>query len=152
MSRISKFRSYTFVIIDKDLNLMLYKRIPSNIILSVYIKPILKRNMQIFIISKGFFRHNIVEILSWNFPAIAGSSLEHLFKLLHIHCFSQLFGYSLDIIYIDASCLIIIKEIEYLIYSALYRLKNTLDSLSPSFEVIASRNYSKSIYLASLSS
>lgn len=103
-------------------------------------------------ISEWFFRHNVVEIFSVDLASIAGSSLKHFFQLLNTHRLAQLFCNSFDIVHIDWSCFVIVKQIEYLVDSVLNQIKFTLDSLSPNLEVIASKNSSKSISRPSLSS
>lgn len=99
-----------------------------------------------WIASEGFFSHYVVKIFSWDFSSIRGSSLEHLFQLLHIHGLAQFLWNSSNVIWVDHSWMVIIKKVENFIYSSLNNNKNTRESLSPNFEVMPSKNSSKSTY------
>lgn len=101
--------------------------------------------------SEGFLGHDVVKVFFWDFSAIAGCSLQHFLKFLDAHCFSQLLCHSLYIVNVYGSALIIVEQLKNFVDPILYITKLTLDSLSPNFDVIASRNSSKSIYLPSLS-
>jgi hypothetical protein len=70
-------------------------------------------------ISDSFLGHNVVEIFAGDFPAITCSSLKHFFQLAGIHGFSQLLCDSSDVIKVDGSGAIIIKEIKNSIDSGL---------------------------------
>lgn len=96
-------------------------------------------------ISDWFLSHDVIEVFSWDFPSITGSSLKHFFKLIGVHSFSKFFSYSSDVVEIDCSSSVIIKQVENSIDSSLNKFIITLVYLSPNFEVIASKNYSKSI-------
>lgn len=96
--------------------------------------------------SNGFFSHNVVEILSTDLSTIACCSLKHFLQFSGVHGFAELLSNSFDIVKVDASSFVIVEQGENLVNTSLeYKLVFTLDSLSPSLEVIASKNYSKSI-------
>jgi hypothetical protein len=76
--------------------------------------------------SKGLFGHDIIEIFSGNFSSVGGGSLEHFLQLSDTHSLAQLLGNSLDIVYIDESSLIIIKKVENLVDTILYRTNKLL--------------------------
>lgn len=78
--------------------------------------------------------------------------MKHLFKLLNIHGLSELLRHSPDVVCVDGSGFIVVKEVEDFVDAVLCKFGNTLDSLSPSLEVMASKNSSKSISRPSLSS
>ena len=62
--------------------------------------------------SKGFFCHDVIEILSWNLSAIGCGTLKHFFELLDVHGFAQLLSYSTDVIGVDGTSVVIVEEIE----------------------------------------
>ena len=62
--------------------------------------------------SKGFFCHDVIEILSWNLSAIRCGTLKHFFELLDVHGFAQLLSYSTDVIGVDGTSVVIVEEIE----------------------------------------
>jgi hypothetical protein len=95
--------------------------------------------------SKGLLGHDVIEVLARDLASIGGGSLQHLFKLLNSHSLSKFLCNSLDVVCIDGSCFIVIEKVEYFVDPILYSLRYTRDSLSPSFEVMASKNSSKSI-------
>lgn len=96
--------------------------------------------------SNGFFSHNVVEILSSDLSTIACCSLKHFLQLSSVHGFTELLSNSFNIGKVDTSSAVIVEQVENAVNTSLiYKLVFTLDSLSPSFEVIASKNYSKSI-------
>jgi hypothetical protein len=96
-------------------------------------------------ISKSFLRHYIIKVLAWYFATVTWGPLKHFLELLHVHRLSKLFWHSLNVIHIYGTSFVIIKKIENFIDAILNRLFFTLDSLSPSLDVIASKNSSKSI-------
>ena len=102
-------------------------------------------------LSKSFFSHYVVKILSGNFSAIRRSALKHFLQLACVHSFTKFLGYSPDIVDIDEACPVIVKEVKNFIDSVLNKWRFTRVYLSPSLAVIPSRNSSKSIYLPSAS-
>lgn len=90
--------------------------------------------------SKGFFRHNVVEVLSWDLSSVWCSTLQHLLQLLDIHGFSQLLGDSFNIIWVYWACVVVVEKIENLVDAVLSHNKCTRDYLSPNFEVMPSKN------------
>jgi hypothetical protein len=97
--------------------------------------------------SKGLLGHNVVEILTRDLPAIRRGPLQHFLELLDIHGLSKFLGNSADVIGVDGASVIVVEKVEDLVDSVLSRHKCTRDYLSPSLEVIPSRNSSKSTSL-----
>jgi len=100
--------------------------------------------------SIALFGHNVIKVFSGNFAAIGCGPLKHFLKLLDIHGFAQFLGNSSDVVGVDAARVIIVEKVEDLVDSVLRHNKATLVSLSPSLEVIPSRNSSKSTSLPRL--
>ena len=69
--------------------------------------------------SKSLFAHDFIEIISGNFSSVGSSSLKHFLQFIDTHGLAQLLGNSLDIVYIDESCLIIIEQVKNLVNTIL---------------------------------
>ena len=94
--------------------------------------------------SEGLLGHDVVEILSGDFPAVGGSSLQHFLQFLDVHGFSEFLGDAANVVGVDAASVVVVEEVEDLVDSVLHEKWSTLLSLSPSLEVMPSRNSSKS--------
>lgn len=105
-----------------------------------------------YALSEGFLCHYVIKVFPCYLAAVACCPLQHLLELLDAHSLSQLLRHTLYIIHIYRSSFVIVEKIENFVDSSLNNNKCTLDYLSPSFEVIASRNSSKSISRPSPSS
>jgi len=90
--------------------------------------------------SEGLLGHDVVEILPGDLPAVGSSPLEHLLKLLHIHGLAQLLGHPADVVGVDVARVVVVEQVEYFVYAVLRHHTLTRDYLSPSFEVMPSRN------------
>lgn len=101
--------------------------------------------------SEGLLGHDVVEVLARNLTTIRSCTLKHFLKLLHIHSLAKLLSNSTNVVGVDYSCMIIVEQVENFINAILNRTIFTLDSLSPSLEVIPSKNSSKSTSLPKLS-
>ena len=101
--------------------------------------------MSMWLTSEGLLGHDIVKVLTAYFSSIRRSPLQHFLQLLNAHSFTKFFGHPLYVGHVDATTLVIVKQLKYFVDSVLNRSILTLLSLSPSFDVIASRNSSKSI-------
>lgn len=53
--------------------------------------------------SEGLLGHDVVKVLTTDFPTICGSSLQHFFQFLDVHGLSQFFGNSANVGGIDMS-------------------------------------------------
>ena len=62
--------------------------------------------------SEGLFGHDVVEVLSTDFSAIGGSSLEHFFEFRHVHGLAEFLGHSLDVINVDEPSSVVIEQVE----------------------------------------
>jgi len=94
--------------------------------------------------SEALLGHDVIEILTGYLPAIGCSPLQHFLQLLNIHSLSKLLRNTTNIVGVDRSSVVVIEKVENLIDSVLHHKNFTLLSLSPNFEVIPSRNSSKS--------
>jgi len=90
--------------------------------------------------SECFFGHDVVEIVFADFPTVSSCPLEHLLEFLDIHGLSQLLGHSSDVVRIYVSGMVVVEQVKDLVYTVLNNSATTLDSLSPNFDVIPSKN------------
>ena len=97
--------------------------------------------------SESFLGHDVIEILTGDLSAIGGCPLKHFFKLLNIHGLAQFLGHPADVVGVDVAGVIVVEEIEDFVDAVLDRGWVTLLYLSPSLEVMPSKNYSKVTYL-----
>ena len=93
--------------------------------------------------SESFLGHDVVEILPGYLSPVGCCSLKHFFEFLDIHGLAQFFGHSADVVGVDEAGVVVVEEVEDFVDAVLDREWGTLLYLSPSLEVIPSKNYSK---------
>jgi hypothetical protein len=132
---------------DANLNILLSNSSPaSHLRFSMFdlnIDRCLKSNNH----SEGLLGHDVVEVLAGDLPSVRGSPLQHLLQLLNVHSFSELLGDPADVVGVHGAGVVVVEEIKDLVDSILAISRSTLLSLSPSLEVMPSRNSSKSTSL-----
>ena len=90
--------------------------------------------------SECFFGHDAVEIFTGDLSSVTCCSLKHFFEFLDVHGLAEFFGNSTNIVRVDDSGVVVVEEVKDLVDAILIWKTVTLDSLSPSLEVIPSRN------------
>ena len=70
--------------------------------------------------------------------------MEHLFELCDVHSLSKFLSHSSDIVGVDGSGVVIVKQVEDFVNAVLHIECLTLVYLSPNRDVIPSKNSSKS--------
>ena len=98
----------------------------------------------ITISSEGLLGHDVVEVFPWDLAPVGCSTLQHLLQFLYIHCLSKFLCHATNVGGVDAASMVVVKQVEDFVDSVLNEIWVTLLSLSPSLEVIPSRNSSKS--------
>ena len=101
--------------------------------------------MRYAITSEVLFSHDVIEVLAGDLSSICRCPLQHFLQLRYVHRFSQFLGNSSDVIDVDGASSVVVKKVEDSADSILIVKIVTLVSLSPSLEVMASRNSSKSM-------
>jgi hypothetical protein len=90
--------------------------------------------------SEGLLGHDVVEVLAGDLAAVGSSTLQHFLEFLDVHGLTELLGDAADVGGLDEASVVVVEEVEDLIDAVLRGEGCTLVSLSPSLEVMPSRN------------
>ena len=69
--------------------------------------------------SEALLGHDIIEVFPGDLAAVSGCSLQHFLQLLNTHSLTEFLGYSFDIINVNGSAFVIVKQLEDLVDAVL---------------------------------